>query len=220
MEHWLWVRLPLEEIKYLLIFIFLFLRSGVKAKTRRWVPPLNTQCLLTLGSLYLTCCVLYSGIQREADLYPYNIIIMKKKKTFLHAYLRKWTWISKIRSIEYKHIYVRIYQATLYKRYFLNFKSSNIKQLTVYRNIKIIKCLQYEETIVFEFCGFGKRVSNICPINFKLLEASKILFQKIDIEKSQLSVCIAFCILIVSSFQCCRSPVRDFSQNKGITLSL
>ena len=30
--YWLWVRSPLEEIKYLLKFIFPFLRSGVEAK--------------------------------------------------------------------------------------------------------------------------------------------------------------------------------------------
>ena len=29
---WLWVRSPLEEMKYLLKFIFPFLRSGVEAK--------------------------------------------------------------------------------------------------------------------------------------------------------------------------------------------
>ena len=29
---WLWVRSPLEEIKYLFTYIFSFLRSGVKAK--------------------------------------------------------------------------------------------------------------------------------------------------------------------------------------------
>ena len=63
---WLWVRFPLEEMKYLLKFIFPFLRSGAEA--RRWVLPLNTQCLqnsaesgersvLTLGSLCLPCCM-------------------------------------------------------------------------------------------------------------------------------------------------------------------
>ena len=62
----LWVRSPLEEMKYLFKYIFSFLRSGVKKKARRQVLPLNTQCLrnsaengerkvLTLG--YLTCCV-------------------------------------------------------------------------------------------------------------------------------------------------------------------
>ena len=30
--EWLWVRSPLEEMKYLLKFIFPFLRSGVEAK--------------------------------------------------------------------------------------------------------------------------------------------------------------------------------------------
>ena len=72
---WLWVRSPQEEIKYLFTFIFSFLRSGVEAKARRWVPPPNTQCLqnsaesgqrsvLTLGSFCLHCCV---REQREAD---------------------------------------------------------------------------------------------------------------------------------------------------------
>ena len=66
--EWLWVRSPLEEMKYLLKFIFPFLRSGVEAKARRWVLPLNTQCLqnlaesgdrsvLTIGSLCLPCFV-------------------------------------------------------------------------------------------------------------------------------------------------------------------
>ena len=65
---WLWIRSPLEKMKYLFTFIFLFLRFGVEVKVRRWVPPLNTQYLqnsaeseehsvLILGSLYLLCCV-------------------------------------------------------------------------------------------------------------------------------------------------------------------
>ena len=65
---WLWVRYPLEEMKYLLKFIFPFLRSDVEAKARLWLPPLNRQCpqnsaeseewsVLTLGSLCLACCV-------------------------------------------------------------------------------------------------------------------------------------------------------------------
>ena len=41
---WLWVRSPLEDMKYLFKFIFLFLCSGVEVE-RRWVPPLNTPCL-------------------------------------------------------------------------------------------------------------------------------------------------------------------------------
>ena len=63
---WLWVRSPLEEMKYLLKFIFPFLRSGV---ARRWVLPLNTQnsaesrerSALTLGSLYLPCTLSCAG---------------------------------------------------------------------------------------------------------------------------------------------------------------
>ena len=38
-----WIRSPLEEMKYL--FLFSFLRSGVEGKARRRNPPLNTQCL-------------------------------------------------------------------------------------------------------------------------------------------------------------------------------
>ena len=67
-RDWLWIRFPLEEIKYLLKFIFPFFRSGTKVKARRCISPLNTQCLqnsaengewsvLTLGSLSLTCYV-------------------------------------------------------------------------------------------------------------------------------------------------------------------
>ena len=72
---WLWVRSPLEEMKYLLKFILPFLRSGVEVK--RGVLPLKMQCLqnsaesgersiLTLGSL---CQPAVCGIQREADLF-------------------------------------------------------------------------------------------------------------------------------------------------------
>ena len=72
---WLWVRSPFEEVKYLFKFIFPFLRSGLKEKTRRWALTFNTQCLqnsaesgersvLTLASLPAVC-----GIQREADLF-------------------------------------------------------------------------------------------------------------------------------------------------------
>ena len=63
----LWVRSPLEEMKYLFIYIFIssLWRRG---KARRWIPPLNTQCLQnsaesgersvsTLGSLCLPYCV-------------------------------------------------------------------------------------------------------------------------------------------------------------------
>ena len=58
---WLWALV--KEMKYLLKFIFPFLRSA-----RRWVLPLNAQCLqnwaesgersvLTIDSLCLPCCV-------------------------------------------------------------------------------------------------------------------------------------------------------------------
>ena len=35
----------------LYFLIFSFLRSGTKAKVRRWVPPLNTQCLEKFGGM-------------------------------------------------------------------------------------------------------------------------------------------------------------------------
>ena len=51
---WLWVRSPLEEMKYLLKFIFPFLRSGVEANA---MPPefgrKSGTVVLTLGSLCL-----------------------------------------------------------------------------------------------------------------------------------------------------------------------
>ena len=65
---------PLEEMNFLLKFILPFLRSGVEAKTRRCVLPLNTQCLQNsvecgersvFPSVYPAMC----GIQREADLF-------------------------------------------------------------------------------------------------------------------------------------------------------
>ena len=76
---WLWVRSPLEKMKYVLKFIFPFLRSGVEAK--RDVLPLNTQCLqnlseseersvLILGSLCLLCCEGYSVNGDRLKEYP------------------------------------------------------------------------------------------------------------------------------------------------------
>ena len=41
-REWLWVRSPLEEIKYLFEFMFLFVRSGVEAK--RVVEPRHSIC--------------------------------------------------------------------------------------------------------------------------------------------------------------------------------
>ena len=66
-RDWLWVRLPLEEMKYLFKYIFSFLRSGVEAK-RDVEFRHSTQCLqnsvesgersaLTLGYLCLHCCM-------------------------------------------------------------------------------------------------------------------------------------------------------------------
>ena len=60
---WLWVRSPLEEVKYLFTFIFPFFRSGVEAKrgvefrhSTRSDSRINgkwERCVLTLGSLCL-----------------------------------------------------------------------------------------------------------------------------------------------------------------------
>ena len=59
--NWLWVRSPLEEMKYLFKFIFPFLRSGVKAKCgvefRYSCNESGERSILTLGSLCLPCCV-------------------------------------------------------------------------------------------------------------------------------------------------------------------
>ena len=64
----LWVRSPLEEIKYVFKFIFRFLRSGVEARSgvefrhsarnafKNSVENLE-QSVLTLGSLCMPCCV-------------------------------------------------------------------------------------------------------------------------------------------------------------------
>ena len=61
---WLWVRSPLEEMKYLLKFIFPFLRSGVEAK--RGVEFCHsTGNASRIPSAYPVVC----GIQREADLF-------------------------------------------------------------------------------------------------------------------------------------------------------
>ena len=60
----MWVRSPLEEMKYLLKFIFLFLRSGVEAKrgvefhhSLQKSAKSGERSVLTLGSLCLPCCV-------------------------------------------------------------------------------------------------------------------------------------------------------------------
>ena len=66
---WLWVRSPLEEVKYLFKFIFPFLRSGVETKrgvefchstrnaSRIRGEESEERSVLTLGSLCLPCCV-------------------------------------------------------------------------------------------------------------------------------------------------------------------
>ena len=96
---WLWVRSPLEEMKHLLKFIFPFLRSGVEAKARRWVLPLNTQYLQNsaesgelLGAGYSVKLIYFlfiynlhlvpssypavCGIQREVDFLFYLFIFI------------------------------------------------------------------------------------------------------------------------------------------------
>ena len=50
---WFWVRSPLEEMKYLLKFIFSFFRSGVEAKA-------GTECLNTRFPLPTLLCARYS----------------------------------------------------------------------------------------------------------------------------------------------------------------
>ena len=63
----LWLWFSFEEKDYYFL-IFSFHRSGTRVKIRRWVQPLNTQCLekfgrkwetecLTLGYPCLLCCV-------------------------------------------------------------------------------------------------------------------------------------------------------------------
>ena len=47
-----WVRSPLEGMNCY-FWIFSLLRSGTKAKARRWIPPLNAQCLEKFGSACL-----------------------------------------------------------------------------------------------------------------------------------------------------------------------
>ena len=77
--NWLWVGSPLEEIKYL--FKFSFLCYLCRGNARRWVSPLDTQCLqnlaesgergvLTLGSLCLPC---------EANLIEFWFVSKEKK---------------------------------------------------------------------------------------------------------------------------------------------
>ena len=51
-SDWLWVRSPLEEMKYLLTFIFSLWCRG---KAQRWVPPLKTQCLGRSGKWRTEC---------------------------------------------------------------------------------------------------------------------------------------------------------------------
>ena len=60
---WLWVRSPFEEKKYLLKFIFKFLRSGVEVKRGVEFCHSTHNCLNTRFPLPILC-----GIQCEADL--------------------------------------------------------------------------------------------------------------------------------------------------------
>ena len=55
---WLWVRSPLEVMKFLLKFIFPFLRSGVEAKGGvEFCHSTRNASRIRLGSLCLPCCV-------------------------------------------------------------------------------------------------------------------------------------------------------------------
>ena len=68
---WLWVRSPLEDMKYLFNFIFQFLRSGVEisaalsSATQHAMPPefdrkWETECLNTRFLLPILLCAGYS----------------------------------------------------------------------------------------------------------------------------------------------------------------
>ena len=84
----LWIRSPLEGMNYYFL-MFLFIRSGSKAKARRWVPPLNTQfskysaesgqwSVLSLCSLCLPCCVRHSvKLHKNAakTMYSYKMFV-------------------------------------------------------------------------------------------------------------------------------------------------
>ena len=89
---WSWFRSPLEEIKYLFNFIFLFLRSDVEAKrgvefchsarnSSRIRRKVGNGVSFTLGSFCLPCCC---GIQRKDGLQM--IEKSKSKRTSLKKY--------------------------------------------------------------------------------------------------------------------------------------
>ena len=72
-RDWLWVRSPFEEIKYLLKFIFLFIRNGVGRELRQL-----TKCFEKFGGKWKTECLntpsIYTavyGTQLEAGLLMY-----------------------------------------------------------------------------------------------------------------------------------------------------
>ena len=87
---WLWVRSPLE-MKYLLKFIFQFLRSGVEGK-RGVEFCLNTQCLQNSAesgerSVLTLTYPAECGIQREADLIWLFIFFRFGKKAKAHHWV-------------------------------------------------------------------------------------------------------------------------------------
>ena len=84
---WLWVRYPLEEVKYSFTFIFSFLRSGAEAKrgvkfchlTRnasRIRQKVRNGVSYTRFLLLTLLCV---GIQREADIDLFALVLGKER---------------------------------------------------------------------------------------------------------------------------------------------
>ena len=106
---WLWVRSPLEEMKYLPKFIFPFLRSGIETKARRWVPPLNTQCLQNPAESgersVITLCSLLSDLSVKTFRFPFvppprvwrsGDKILKRKTNNNKVYHRKYIVLLKV----------------------------------------------------------------------------------------------------------------------------
>ena len=78
---WLWVWSPLDEMKYLFIFIFPFSSLWCRGKARRRVPPLNTQSLQNSAeSRERSVITLGYGIKREADI---TVHLTKYKTIYL-----------------------------------------------------------------------------------------------------------------------------------------
>ena len=64
-RDWLWVRVPLEKMKYLFKYIFPFLHSGVEAKPPEFSGKWETEYLNTRFPLPSLLC--QAHMQREAD---------------------------------------------------------------------------------------------------------------------------------------------------------